>query len=182
MVTGVYLTTFTGRNIRLDRFSANDVDIEDVAHALSHLCRYNGHCPVFYSVAQHCVRASLAVPKQFALSALLHDAAEAYIGDVTSPLKALLPSYTALERMILGEILIRFGQNPTLPQPVREADRALLYTEVLELGLKVSDEFLSKDPRPIENIHIAHEPPLPPPIAKARFMIAFAGLVGENAD
>ena len=67
--------------------------INTIAHALSNLCRYTGHVNRFYSVAEHSVFVSLAVPKKFALEALFHDASEAFLGDVSSPLKKLLPEY-----------------------------------------------------------------------------------------
>src|SRR5262249_40410739 len=61
--------------------------IEDIAQGLAHECRFNGHVREFYSVAEHCVRVSWLVPQAFALEGLLHDASEAYLKDVPSPLK-----------------------------------------------------------------------------------------------
>lgn len=142
----------------------------DIAHALSNLCRFNGHCPVFYSVAQHSVRVMRAVPPAFKLQALLHDSAEAYLGDVTSGLKDLLPSYKRLEMAVLGEILIKYGLDPTLSQVVRQADFALLVVESEELSMdiKIDKKAVTKPPIPIEpcNAWGPHE-------SEARFLTAF---------
>lgn len=109
------------------------IQIEDIAHALSNLCRFNGHCYDFYSVAQHSYIASFLVPEQYALEALMHDAAEAYVGDVTAPLKKLIPEYKVIEKRVHEAVFKHFGLNPELPKEVKHADLVMLATEQRDL-------------------------------------------------
>jgi len=82
-----WIQTISGRKFPLAEPDPNQIDIEDIAHALSMLCRFNGHCTQFYSVAEHSMHVSHEISNDLALAGLLHDAAEAYLGDVPSPLK-----------------------------------------------------------------------------------------------
>lgn len=107
-----------------DRFTP---DIESIANALSHINRFNGHVGQ-YSVAQHCVLVAMQLPVDRRLSGLLHDAPEAYIGDVTSPLKSLLPEYKKIESHYHDIIYMHFGVN-TKHKLVGEVDLRILLTE-----------------------------------------------------
>jgi hypothetical protein len=118
--TGELFDYTTGKNV---------VQIDDIAHALANICRYGGHCREFYSVAQHCVLASYIVPKQDALWALMHDAAEAYVGDIPRPLKELLPDFRVIEKRVEREIWELFGLQGEMPPSVKHADLVMLATE-----------------------------------------------------
>lgn len=111
----------------------NIIDIDSIAHSLSNLCRFTGHTSQFYSVAQHSFHVAQLVPKEHKLAALLHDAAEAYIGDVSAPLKSMLPEYRRIEEQIRRAIYQRFNLPAELPECVIEADMIMLATERRDL-------------------------------------------------
>ena len=122
--------------------SSEDIAPQDIAHALSYICRANGHFRSFYSVAQHCLACvNEAVARgcsdKIQLACLLHDASEAFISDITRPVKRQLTEYRAIEKRLQDVIYRRFGLDPEdmeLLSAVSEIDDALLYHEFLELG------------------------------------------------
>lgn len=138
---GDWIQTFTRRRFWPLDPRPEDFDIKDIAHALSNLCRFTGHCRDFYSVAQHSVLVSRAVEaadvtdRRMLLTALLHDAAEAYIGDINRPLKRQegMTAYRAIEARIEAVIAERFGLIRPMPAEVKFADNRLLVTEARDL-------------------------------------------------
>jgi hypothetical protein len=121
------------------------IDIEDIAHALSRQNRFTGHTRDFYSVAQHSVAVSDLVPPEHALAGLLHDASEAYMADMNSPLKQLVPEYKAIEQRVERAICARFGLAYPLDQCVKAADLRMLVTERRDLMPKPRPEFHATD-------------------------------------
>lgn len=106
-----------------------EIHIEDIAAALSKLCRYGGHCHTFYSVAEHCVLASRAAPDGLRLATLLHDASEAYLSDVIRPIKSSLTNYHEIEARLEQVIAQRFGLAWPHPVEVKRIDNAILADE-----------------------------------------------------
>lgn len=162
--------------------------IEDIAHALSNLCRFTGHTREFYSVAQHSVIASHAitelpeikdrvdgamVAQQFARAALLHDASEAYLVDVPSPIKPHLLGYEKIEIEVSRAIAFKFNLEPDdFHHPlIKWIDRKMLATEARDLmggGESLWSELLD----PLDEVIV----PWSPKIAKHAFMTRYREL------
>lgn len=111
---------------------SSDFTIEDIAAGLSKTCRYAGQCDAFYSVAEHSLLVSEILP-QYAFEALMHDAAEAFIGDVTRPLKQLLPEFKRIEARVEQAIFERFGVPTPISKEVKQADLRVLAAEQMQL-------------------------------------------------
>lgn len=126
---GDWMQTYTGAKFYPMSPRAEEVNPVDIAHSLSLLCRYNGHVDRFYSVAEHCVLISWAVQPEDALWALLHDATEAYVGDMIRPLKLYQPAFAEAEDQVMTVICKRFGLDPDEPPGVKSADSRIILTE-----------------------------------------------------
>jgi 5'-nucleotidase len=133
---GPYLQTISGRRVNPFDPDPGQLDEGDIARALGNLCRFGGHSRVFYSVAQHCVIVSRVVEErggdvEDAFAALMHDAGEAYLGDMPHPLKhrsALGAAFRDAESRLEETIRDRFGIKANVPE-IKAVDRALLATE-----------------------------------------------------
>ena len=128
-----WIQTYTGKKFRPLEAAPEDIDIRDIAHALALQCRFNGHCRVFYSVAEHSVRVSQVVSSEHALWGLLHDAAEAYLTDLPRPVKRQFEDYRLAEEALLRVVAERFQLPWPLPDEVISVDGQLLATEARDL-------------------------------------------------
>ena len=136
-----YITTYTGKHFDPVNPDKNLIDIRDIAHALSLLCRGNGHVKSFFSVGQHCVNAAREAQlrgysDRVILACLIHDAAEAYLSDVPRPVKPSMPEYNKLEDNLLDMIYEKFLGSPLTEeeqQLVKSVDNDLLYYDLKEL-------------------------------------------------
>lgn len=130
---GDWMQTYTGRAFYPFDPVPEEIDIEDIAHALSMLCRYGGHSNVFYSVAEHSVYVSTLLPQELKLVGLLHDATEAYLVDMPRPIKKGMPQYRDVEDRLWTAVARRFDLPEVLPQAVHDADVAMLFAEQSQL-------------------------------------------------
>lgn len=131
-----YIATYTGKQFFLLSPCLEDVDIVDIAHALSLQCRWTGHCKFHYSVAQHSYYCSFLGPDAEAFDRLMHDASEAYISDLNRPLKHYTEAgvaYMRQEAIIQKVIAERFGFSTIEPPSVKLADNSMLYAEKAQI-------------------------------------------------
>lgn len=147
MSTGILL--HSGRFYNYIDPELNDYTIEDIALGLSNICRFGGQVGRHYSVAQHCYLASIWVETGYELDALLHDATEAFLCDVPTPLKNLLPEYREIEKKHEADMARRFGiQYPFVPA-VKVIDQRMLAAEVRDLKVSSDHWDFLKDVVPV---------------------------------
>jgi hypothetical protein len=129
------IRTYTGKVFRPLAPDPALIDIRDIAHALSMEARWNGHTREFMSVAEHSVRVSLICAAKDALWGLLHDASEAYIRDIPSPIKNAesFTFYRLAEARLQAAIAVAFNLPAVVPASVHRADKVMLHTEARDL-------------------------------------------------
>jgi hypothetical protein len=138
-----WLRTYAGRHVHILNPRPADIYIQDIAHALAHTCRFAGHTPAFYAVAQHSVLVSELLTPDLALWGLLHDASEAYLHDLTRPLKRVLCGSslrTAKRQQYLGEA---FAQHLVDRRIVREHFRGAVANTI---STAISEDRLGNGP------------------------------------
>lgn len=162
-----WVITYSGKRFNILDPNPADVKIEDIACALARQARFNGHTRFFYSVGQHsCLGAEISPTKEIALHMLFHDATEAYVGDLVSPVKALLPDFEIIESRIHWAISQAFNLEYPLPKVVKQIDRRLLATEVRDLITKDLQSWSIGEDEPFDFPII----PWPPEVTEARFL------------
>lgn len=133
-----YITTYTGKHFKPTEPDPNLIRIEDIAHALSLMCRGNGHVKTFWSVGEHCIccakeAAARGLSERIILACLLHDASESYMSDVPRPFKKELPVYQDWEDRLLSMIYEKFlGSDLTAEEQaqLKEIDDDLLWYDL----------------------------------------------------
>lgn len=172
MNSKAWISTYTGKKFHVLSPHEDEIRIEDIAHALSLQCRFTGHVKSFYSVAQHSVLVSQLCDPKDALYGLLHDATEAYIGDMSAPLKhtSEMSRFRAAEAAVMVAIANKFRVPLTEPLSVKQTDKRLLLTEARDLGLDVTGWY--KEYQPFELTII----PLSSALAEYKFLKRFQEL------
>ena len=138
-----YITTYTGKHFKPMQPDPDLIRIADIAHALSLICRGNGHVHTFWSVGQHCIccakeAAARGLPDRMVLACLLHDASEAYLSDIIRPVKVHLSNYLEIEEQIMQTILTHFHLGDLTPE-----EHALWH--------QIDDEMLSQELKSLMN-------------------------------
>jgi uncharacterized protein len=122
--------TYSGKTIDLAAIQPEQINIRDITAGLSKLCRFSGQINKFYSVAQHSAMLSVIVPDNLKKVALLHDASEAYLQDIISPLKQMLGEpYKKIEHSFMDAIFDRFGLNIDLLPEIKQYEKELYRLE-----------------------------------------------------
>jgi 5'-deoxynucleotidase YfbR-like HD superfamily hydrolase len=149
-----FIQTFSGKAFDLIDPQPDMICIEDIAHALSNICRFTGHTKKHWSVAHHSVFVvgillfadagngdADALDKRVVRQALLHDATEAYVGDMASPLKELCPDYRAIEDRVWAAIAAKYDVPEDIDPRVKHADIVALLSERRDLMRKSEREW-----------------------------------------
>lgn len=138
------IRTYTGIYMNVFEPGLDIICIEDIAHALANQCRFGGHLPKFYSVAQHSVLCCEKADSKYKLQALMHDASEAYLLDVPRPIKKRLSNYKEIENSLMLLIAEKFGFEYPLSEEVKQIDEKMLQFEWNQLMLgRITDYYFS---------------------------------------
>jgi hypothetical protein len=171
-IVGPTILLFSGVYFDFEAPETSAFTIEDIAHGLAMTCRFAGQCIRHYSVAQHSVHVSQIVPAKDAYAGLMHDAPEAFVHDISKPLKVMLPDYRPIEKRVEGAIFSRFGVPNPLPPSIKEADIRMLVTEQHQLMRNRDDWLYARGRQPLDCVI----PTWSPEQAKAEFLARFAEL------
>lgn len=177
-----WIETRSGKRVSVQNPQPDQFDIKDIAYALSNTCRFNGHCAGFYSVAEHSVAVALRLPRELRLAGLLHDATEAYLGDIPSPIKQFLPDYKVIEERFENALNAEFSLRLDAADvaAIKEADVDALFTEAhFLIPSQGKDWAYFQGPKKFEVNHRLKPVCLPPQAAFQLFMGCFYDLQEE---
>jgi uncharacterized protein len=181
MAENLYTTdcirTFTGIYVNVFEPTEDMICIEDIAHALSHQCRFGGHLPKFYSVAKHSILCAQLARRDEKLAALLHDSAEAYLLDVPTPIKRRLSGYKDIEDKLMALIAKKFGFSYPLAKEIKDIDARMLQLEWDYLMLKTPISTTSKAEQVLQEMLVDY---WTPEESKNMFLMSFKNLVKNN--
>lgn len=171
---GSSIQTYTGIEFYALDPRVEEIEPADIVHALSCICRFGGHARRFYSVAEHSVLVASKVSPEARLAALLHDAAEAYLGDVPRPIKKSISQIAEWENAILRCVWARFGISPTdeILAEVRRADDMALATE--------SEQIMTRPIMPFPGWDDVKIRCLSPEVAEREFALALLNALKER--
>lgn len=156
-ILGPTILTADGHYFDFIEPQRHTITLNAIARGLANTCRFGGQCERFYSVAEHSIWVSKLVPAEFADIGLLHDAAEAFIGDVPKPLKEMLPDYKEVERRIEAAVFGSFGFT-SLPPAIKVADMTMLATEQRYLMANHDDWKWTGQIEPLDVELVCHSP------------------------
>jgi uncharacterized protein len=171
---GNWMETFSGVKFYPLDAQVDEIKIEDIAHALSNICRWGGHSKSFYSVAQHCVLVSQLVTKDCALEGLMHDASEAYLIDLPTPIKRMIPQYREIEAKLSVTLSQKYGYKYPYPDEVTRQD---FHSKVIEYNALLSTKEIRMFEGKVPTISIK---PWLPEQAEDRFLVVFNKLYKER--
>ena len=143
---GEYIRTYGGKYVDVFDAKSEDFSIEAIAHSLSMQCRFMGHINEFYSIAQHSVMVCDLLPDEYKFEGLMHDASEAYLCDIPTPIKPRLSNYYEIEHELMVKLSRRYNFNYPLSKEVKKADYEALQFEwnnlviskkYIDLGYKI---------------------------------------------
>lgn len=179
---GDWIQTYCSRQFWVIDPRPDDFDIRDIAHALSLICRFNGHCLRFYSVAEHSILMAIYFLKkgQYANAywALMHDCTEAYLCDVPRPIKPLLPGYKEVENNLMRMAAIKFGlQGSAMPTAVKDVDYAILFAEA-EQNMGPAPEVWNSPVKPL-NVKLQY---WTPEQAERNFLMVFEAITNPDVQ
>jgi uncharacterized protein len=124
-----WIQTYTGKTINIFDIDPSQIEIVDIAHALSMMCRFNGHVTKFYTIAEHSIHVARLLPLHLQLQGLMHDASEAYISDLSRPIKGSINGYKEIEERLMAAIAVKYGFGWPEDPEVKKVDNRMLATE-----------------------------------------------------